>query len=160
MHALSLSALAIFSAALVQALAPLHPADGPAKPDSYIVKLFDGSSQSSHLRSLVDKNNRRTTPHSSIELTHAFGTGIFNGYAADLHGDAIDQIRALPDVEYVVPNTYVTAQSIVTQKDAPWALAEISSANGLGSNPNTGDLNYTYTYDSTGGAGGTCIQGV
>lgn len=155
MYALSLCSSAILSAALVQALAPLHAVDGLAKPSSYIVKLFEGSSQSLHLASLVD-----TQPRSSVEVTHTFGQVIFNGYAANLHGSAIEHVRSLPDVEYVVPNTYVTAQTIVTQTDATWALGEISSATGLGSSPNTGALNYTYAYDSTGGAGGVSLEWV
>ncbi|KAK4168299.1 peptidase S8/S53 domain-containing protein [Cladorrhinum sp. PSN259] len=128
--------------------APLLQArGGKAIPGQYIVKFKDGAADTV-LTAAVGK----------LKTNHVY-KGAFKGFAGSLDAASLDEIRKLPDVEYVEEDAVVTIldgetstktgsapRAIVSQLNAPWNLARISSHT-PGST--------TYKYDSTAGAG-TC----
>ncbi|KAI0639444.1 serine protease [Trametes polyzona] len=120
---------------------------GEVKPQSYIVKLKDGVAKEAHLEWLAAHHGNSST------VTHPEWEGsVLNGFAGTLGADALNALRANPDVEYIAEDGIFHINAAVTQTNAPWGLQRISQAARL-SNQNTGALTYTYTYDSSAGAG-------
>ncbi|KAK4224841.1 peptidase S8/S53 domain-containing protein [Podospora fimiseda] len=125
----------------------LHARSGKVIPGQYIVKFKDETSQTV-LSAAVGK----------VKTTHVY-KGAFKGFAGSLDSKSLEEVRNLPEVEYVEEDAVVTItdgevasktgsspRAIVTQLNPPWNLARISSHT-LGSN--------VYKYDSTAGLG-TC----
>lgn len=72
-----------------------------------------------------------------------------NGFAGKLSPVMLNLLTSNPDVASIHEDEIFTAQSIVTQTNAPWNLQRIEQAGPLpaGSNPNS--LTYTYKWDTT-----------
>ncbi|KAK4165538.1 cuticle-degrading protease [Cladorrhinum sp. PSN259] len=116
----------------------LQPRGAQLIPGSYIVKLKDGTTDSTLQNTL--KGLKAVSPD------HTYKGGRFKGFAAKLSAANLDAVRKNPNVEYIEQDAVVTAYDIVTQVDVPWGLARISHRT----------INQTsYIYDSSAGAG-TC----
>ncbi|KAF5387942.1 hypothetical protein D9615_000786 [Tricholomella constricta] len=103
----------------------------------YIVKLKDGVSKASVL--------------GSAKLTKAsHDWTIFNGFASELSPEALDALRANPNVEYIEEDGIMS--TFITQTNAPWGLSRLSSTSRL-ANQDSSALTFSYTYDSSAGAG-------
>ncbi|KAG6908317.1 hypothetical protein DXG01_005293 [Tephrocybe rancida] len=102
----------------------------------FIVKLKEGVSKSDVLASL------------NVNVTHEWD--LIHGFAGELSDDAVNTLRASPDVEYITEDGIV--HTFITQTNAPWGLSRISQAGTL-TNQNTGALTFSYTYDASAGAG-------
>lgn len=140
--------------ALALALAPLavaHPWAKRAEParlivseaenskilaDQYIVKFSSDATVSS----LDDAISAL-----SITPDHVYST-LLSGFSATLDSATLDAVRSHPGVEYVEQNVVVSTAEFVTQPDAPWGLARLSSRDGSDT---------SYVYDDSAGAG-TC----
>ncbi|KAK3987159.1 peptidase S8/S53 domain-containing protein [Cladorrhinum sp. PSN332] len=120
---------------------------GQVIPGQYIVKFKDGAAETI-----------LTAAAGKIKPTHVY-KGAFKGFSGSLDSTSLEEIRKLPEVEYVEEDAVVTIadgeiasktgsapRAIVTQLNPPWNLARISSHT-----PGAG----VYRYDSTAGAG-TC----
>ncbi|KAL1951895.1 hypothetical protein VTO73DRAFT_1044 [Trametes versicolor] len=145
------AALALFAAPIFAApAASLHTVEkfaGATKARSYIVKLRDGVAKDAHLEWLAANHGNTST------VTHAeWESSVLNGFAGTLETDALNALRANPDVEYITEDGIFTINAAVTQTDAPWGLQRISQAAAL-SSTSTSALTYTYTYDSSAGSG-------
>ncbi|KAJ3000181.1 hypothetical protein NUW54_g6827 [Trametes sanguinea] len=79
-------------------------------------------------------------------------SNVLHGFAGTFNADALNALRANPDVEYIAEDGIVHINAAVTQTNAPWGLQRISQTAKL-SSQNTNALTYTYTYDSTAGSG-------
>jgi len=79
----------------------------------------------------------------SADADYTYSRG-FNGFAASVTEDELENLRNNPMVDYIEQDAIITISA--TQKDAPWGLARISSKEPGGT---------TYTYDDTAGEG-TC----
>ncbi|KAJ4483794.1 peptidase S8/S53 domain-containing protein [Lentinula aciculospora] len=100
--------------------------------NSYIVKFRDGSSPAlvaNHYNFLQMKHDENPLVAEDSGLQHVYEFG----YAGYFHDDVIDQVRALPEVEYVERDQVVRISDEVLinpetarQKSAPWGLARIS----------------------------------
>ncbi|KAG2158565.1 peptidase S8/S53 domain-containing protein [Suillus bovinus] len=77
-----------------------------------------------------------------------FYEGPVKGYAGEFTENVIDQVRRMPEVEFVEKDQIVHTTRINTQKDSPWGLARISHRNKLRPSTLT-----KYIYDSQGGEG-------
>ncbi|QRV81545.1 cuticle-degrading protease [Ceratobasidium sp. AG-Ba] len=73
---------------------PITKFAGLVQPNSYIIKLKDGISKDSHLRSILSK----FTAGSS--LSHKYGA-VFNGYSVTLKGKDLDFVRQSKDIAYI-----------------------------------------------------------
>ncbi|KAJ7188918.1 serine-type endopeptidase [Mycena filopes] len=71
-----------------------------------------------------------------------------NGYAGRFSADAVAQLRAMPEVDYVEQDQIVRTQELTTQRAAPWGLARVSHRPAL-----TFGTFTRYEYDDQGGAG-------
>lgn len=85
-------------------------------------------------------------------LRHTFDS-LLKGYSGEFSPKVLEQIRALPEVDYVerdqiVRTQNITVQDITTQRSAPWGLARISHREKLRFGTFT-----QYAYDSEGGEG-------
>lgn len=146
--------LAAPSPDLLNKRAPLLQArGGNAISGQYIVKFKDGAADSTLLTAAVGKLQ--------VKITHVYKGASFKGFSAPLDAKRLEEIRKLPEVEYIEEDSVVTIadgdgivtktgtapRAIVSQLNAPWNLARLSSHT-PGST--------TYKYDSTAGAG-TCV---
>lgn len=124
---LALAALAILPA--FGSPVPAAPKAGDIVPDSYIVVLNEGTSQSAfqahqswatsvHTASLRKRGLEATAK--TFEYTYNFGT--LKGYAGTFDKATIDEISSRAEVAYVEPNAVVTTQAIVgsTKHDHIW----------------------------------------
>ncbi|KAK3403327.1 peptidase S8/S53 domain-containing protein [Sordaria brevicollis] len=132
--------------------APLIQAHGGrALLGKYIVKFRDGYADDSTLTKAAGKH----------KASHVYKIA-FKGFASAFSAASLEEIRKLPEVEYVEEDAIITIadgfnttyqtktdtapRAIVSQLNAPWNLARLSS-HPPGST--------TYKYDSTAGSG-TC----
>ncbi|CAE6471135.1 unnamed protein product [Rhizoctonia solani] len=90
---LAFSALASAAPAPV----PITKYAGPSKADSYIIKLKDGVSKSSHIARLLSEIQGKDSSWDN--------TNVFNGYAGVLKGSVLDFIRKSADVESIEADT-------------------------------------------------------
>lgn len=111
--------------------------DSPLVANKYIVKFKNEVSAAT-----VDD---AATSILSSSPDHVY-TSVFSGFAAILDDDTLTALRDHPDVEYIERDAIVDAYDFVTQPDAPWGLAHISSRTGTST---------SYTYDDSAGEG-TC----
>ncbi|KAB5592548.1 Serine protease [Ceratobasidium theobromae] len=94
---LALSALA----SAIPAAIPITKYAGPAKADSYIIKLKNGVSKSSHIARLLSEIQGKDS-----SITYKWdNTDVFHGYAGVLKGSVLDFVRKSSDVEYIEADT-------------------------------------------------------
>lgn len=106
--------------------------------DQYIVKFTDDSDNPAAF--IEDAISAL-----SITPDHVYSS-LLNGFSATLDAKTLDAIRSHPSVDYVEQDVLASATQFVTQPDAPWGLARLSSRNGGAT---------SYAYDDSAGAG-TC----
>ncbi|CAE6531973.1 unnamed protein product [Rhizoctonia solani] len=80
---------------------PITKRAGPVNPNSYIIKLKDGVSKSSHLASLL----------SGTKVAYTYDRA-FQGYSAHLEGKTLEYVRQSKDVEYIVQDEKVKLQDV------------------------------------------------
>ncbi|KAK4662874.1 hypothetical protein QC763_602420 [Podospora pseudopauciseta] len=142
----STALLALLPAVLAVPAPLIQPRDPSAKliPGKYIVKFKDDSSDV-----LISKALGGRKPD------YLYKSKGFKGFAGALDAASLDKIRGLPGVEYIEQDASFTIGSaaelvskryLITQANAPWNLARISSHT-LGST--------VYRYDNSSGFG-TC----
>ncbi|KAJ7292968.1 serine protease [Mycena rebaudengoi] len=141
MHFSLLTVLAL----IVPALAAVTPAlktvtrvSGAKKEGSYIVTFKDGTVRAAAFNEAV---------------TYSY-TPLFNGFAANLDTDALNALRADPDVESIEEDGIM--HTFVTQTNAPWGLSRLSQDARLNSTSTTA-LTYPYTYDANAAGNGVDV---
>ncbi|KAI0686618.1 serine protease [Earliella scabrosa] len=121
---------------------------GTLVPNSYIVKLKDGTDKDAHLDWLGESHG------DAANVTHAqWSSDVLHGYAGVLHPDALDALLAHEDVEYIEEDGRMSASVLTTQSGAPWGLQRISQNPPLPPNSSPFDLVYNYRFDSSAGFG-------
>jgi len=132
MHYLTLASLL----PLALAAPVIQPRAAQLIPGSYIVKLKDGSSDTTLLNAIK-----------GVRPNHIYRNSKFRGFSADLSSSALKAVQDLPEVDYIEQNAVYTINDVVTQSaNVPWGLARISHR----------AVNQSaYVYDSSAGAG-TC----
>ncbi|KAF4577549.1 subtilisin-like serine protease [Pleurotus pulmonarius] len=114
---------------------------GERNHGSYIIKLKPGVAKSNILKSLGEK------------ATHQWDAAL-NGFAGKFSDKALRFLRASPFVESISEDGIMNIfqdSDVVTQTDAPWGLARISSPTTV-EGPVAG-LDFTYTYAPPAGEG-------
>jgi subtilisin family serine protease len=96
----------------------LQARSGQVIPGKYIVKLKDGSSEAA-LNKAIGKLGK-------TKAKHVF-KGKFTGFASDLDEETLSAVQGLPEVEYIEEEAIYTINAYVTQSNAPWGLARLSS---------------------------------
>ncbi|KAJ2918823.1 hypothetical protein MD484_g1582, partial [Candolleomyces efflorescens] len=117
--------------------------DGP-KTGRYIVTFKDDVMGVNFYEPLAAAANE------PIRFAYQWDT-VFNGFAAELNEAALNHLQNAPGVESISED--VIMHTFNTQTDAPWGLARLSSKSSLGADSKDSDLNFSYTYDSSAGAG-------
>ncbi|CAE6393673.1 unnamed protein product [Rhizoctonia solani] len=107
----------------VQALAaptviPVTKLAGPAKDNSYVIKLKDGVSKDSHIAQLLEFIGSQDS-----QVVYKY-ENVFNGYAGVLKGPILDYIRSSSDVEYIQTDTIYTIDW--EQGDEEYASREVN----------------------------------
>ena len=153
MRSISLGVTVLLLATSATALRPridVDQVESSAAQDSYIVQLRPTASKSVHLSKLPAYISKISGATDLFEVTHEFDfkDGSFLGYAGNIGPQALAALRTSPDVLHIEQNAIFTAQSVITQTDAPATLAKISGST-------TG-----YVYDSSGGAGSNLSFGL
>ncbi|KAI0389467.1 subtilisin-like protein [Xylariaceae sp. FL0594] len=158
----SIRSLALFFGALLPAAlaapSPKKHREPEYIPNKYIVTLKSGISTSdfeSHVNWVRDVHARSLTRRDTAGVHKTYKIHHFNGYAAELDTETLQQIKADPlvaEVEqdqvwhlfYEDEEAEVAKKALTTQTGAPWGLGTISHKT-RGST--------SYVYDSTAGAG-------
>ncbi|TFK83434.1 hypothetical protein K466DRAFT_665835 [Polyporus arcularius HHB13444] len=144
-------------------LAPFHVDEHPhgTVNNSYIVMLKDGVApalMANHMNFLQNVHSADPEADAFAGLTHVYD-GHVKGYAGKFSAGTLDQIRMMPEVEYVERDQIVRTleverynefevEKLATQKGAPWGLARISHRQKL-----TFGTFTKYEYDTDGGDG-------
>jgi len=133
----------------------------------YIVKLKDSTTS----RSSVMGDFSAFSSSARANITHEWKPKFFNGFAGEFDQDALDALRANPNVESIVEDGIMQAFSTVNQyvslsqallkrldlivfiyrTDAPWGLSRVSQPGAVEGEATS--LNYTYVYDDAAGEG-------
>ncbi|CAE6390915.1 unnamed protein product [Rhizoctonia solani] len=137
---------------------PIAKRAGPVVPNSYIIKLKDGTSKSLVLN-LLHTISGFTVTHDYCEL--------FHGFTSNLQGDALAFVQKMPEVEHIEENgifslaeyeevsgfdlTSPTAGAHHGQHDALVARADSSSANGSGTDIYAIDTGVNVGHEDFGG---------
>uniref|UniRef100_A0A4Q2D319 Serine protease n=1 Tax=Candolleomyces aberdarensis TaxID=2316362 RepID=A0A4Q2D319_9AGAR len=103
----------------------------------YLVLLKEGASRKSLINRLAKE----------AEVVYEWDT-VCNGFAANLDSVSLALLQTLPEVESIEEDGVMQTMARVTQKDAPWGLARLSSKAKLASQ-DTSQLNFHYTYDDS-----------
>ncbi|KAI0032756.1 serine protease [Vararia minispora EC-137] len=126
----------------------------------HIVTLKSEVEKSAHLSWL---ESARLTSGSAVTVTNAeWDSSVLHGYAGEFSEDALNALRASPDVESIeedgIMHTFATvtehvqsANDVDCLSNAPWGLARLSTNNALTGSATA--LTYSYQYDSSAGAG-------
>ncbi|KAI8978229.1 peptidase S8/S53 domain-containing protein [Trametes punicea] len=141
-------------------LAPLIAEEHPhgTVNNSYIVMLKDGiepALMQNHMNFLETLHASDPLSHLFDGLTHVYDAHV-KGYAGKFSEATIEQLRTLPEVEYVEKDQIVRTLEVerievekhATQTQAPWGLARISHREKL-----TFGTFTKYEYDTQGGEG-------
>lgn len=80
-------------------------------------------------------------------------TGYFSGYSGYFLSGTIDKLKHNKDVRYIEQVAKVKPYAIKQQKNAPWNLARISTAQQQQQQNHQGQTYSTFTYDDEGGSG-------
>ncbi|KAH6641905.1 peptidase S8/S53 domain-containing protein [Chaetomium tenue] len=132
------AAIAAPTAEPIQKRAPIIAARvGQVVPNKYLIKLREGTSDDA-LEAAISKLGKSKADH--------VYRGKFRGFAGKLDAALLDQIRLLPEVEYVEEDAIFSINAYVSQSGAPWGISRLSHKS-AGST--------TYVYDSSAGEG-TC----
>ncbi|KAG2136812.1 peptidase S8/S53 domain-containing protein [Suillus cothurnatus] len=135
-------------------VAPLMASDHPygTVNNSYIVVLRDDLPQAliqNHLNFLqMAHASDSFLGDESAEGVRHFYDGHIKGYAGEFTENVIEQVRRMPEVDFVEKDQIVRTMNISTQKGSPWGLARVSHRDRLGFSTFT-----KYLYDSEGGEG-------
>ncbi|KAF9463587.1 peptidase S8/S53 domain-containing protein [Collybia nuda] len=133
-------------------LAPFHVSEHPhgTLNNSYIVVLksdLPHSLKTNHFNFLQSAHNADPLDADGSGIQQIYD-GHITGYAGVFTEQTIQQVRAMPEVEYVEQDQVVRTMELTTQKSAPWGLARISHR------PKLGFSTFTkYEYDTDGGDG-------
>lgn len=105
-------------------LAPLHAQEHVygSVDNSYIVMFKDDVSpalRDNHLNFLFSASRQDPLWGDESGLTHVYD-GPVNGYAGKFTERVVDQIRAMPEVEFVERDQIVRTQNATVQQSAPW----------------------------------------
>lgn len=168
-----LIALALYALPALAAPFPLLRISRAATPPPgrYIVTLKQGEETTSTADDV--KTFSSTVLSSSSNITHQWES--MGAFAGEISNDDLETLRADPRVEAIEEDGIMKAFANVTQygpplsdppvmgtdisrnsirDNAPWGLSRISSQTKLASQNDRG-LNFTYSFDSTAGAGST-----
>ncbi|KAI5868199.1 subtilisin-like protein [Durotheca rogersii] len=146
--------------------------DGDAVPQRYIVSLKPGVAAADHLAWVRGVHRRSVARRSTAGLEKTFSIGDFHAYAGEFDDETLRIIQANENVQAVEPDriAYIAGAAppahqaagsssrraaaaraaTVTQTDAPWGLAMLSSREALASG---GTRGHAYTYDASAGEG-------
>ncbi|KAJ7658531.1 peptidase S8/S53 domain-containing protein [Mycena rosella] len=115
--------------------------------NSYIVMLkrdTPATVMQNHFNFLQAAHESDPLVDDSFAIRHVYGH--MNGYSGRFSKGAVNQLRALPEVDFVEQDQIVRTQD--TQKSAPWGLARVSHRSKL-----TFATFQKYEHDATGGEG-------
>jgi len=158
MLAAAFSTLALVASVLA-APAPLIPVartlNGRSIPDSYIVKIkatsdipVEGRGQ--WLSNVLARGDADVQDADSLKLK--WPKNIFDGLSGTFDKNALNALRASPDVDYIVEDSVMFTSDVLQQANAPWGLSRIAQDAPLDSR-DPSQLNFKYTFDATAGQG-------
>ncbi|TFK73423.1 peptidase 1 [Pluteus cervinus] len=107
------------------------------------VQTFDGETTGKYIVKLKEGVSHSGFSNGVDGITDSWPE--FHSFAAVLSEDALNELRASEDIEYIAEDGIMNI--FYTQTDAPWGLARIIQPRQVGSAP------YTYTWDDPAGAG-------
>lgn len=158
MLASALSALALVASVLA-APAPLIPVtrnhNARAVPNSYIVKIkatsdiaVDGRGK--WLNNVLTRGSAEVQDADSLKL--GWPKAVFDGISGTFDKNALNALRASPDVDYIVEDTVMFTSAVLQQSNAPWGLARIAQITPL-ANKDASQLNFDYAFEDKAGEG-------
>jgi len=158
MLAAAFSTLALVASVLA-APAPLVPVvrtlNGRSVANSYIVKIKATSdipveNRGQWLTNVLARGDATVQDEDSLKLK--WSKDIFDGLSGTFDKNALNAIRASPDVDYIVEDTVMYTSAVLQQSNAPWGLSRLAQDAAL-TNTDPTQLNFQYTFDETAGTG-------
>lgn len=158
MLAAAFSALALVASVLA-APAPLVPVsrtiNGRSVPNSYIVKIKATSdipveNRGNWLDNVLARGDATVQDADSLKL--GWPKYIFDGLSGTFDKNALNALRASPDVEYIAEDTVMYTSAVLQQSNAPWGLARLAQNAPL-ANKDPTKLAFTYTFNDAQGEG-------
>ncbi|KAK6957976.1 hypothetical protein Daesc_000768 [Daldinia eschscholtzii] len=146
---LALGVFGLVAPALAGVLDVLNLKDGDEVPGKYIVSLRPDIDIGIHLNWVHNAHERSLSRRGYAGLEKMFGFEGFNGYAGEFDDEVIALIKANDNVLTVEPDRVARLTS-VTESDAPWGIASLSSRSKLADGKTRG---HKYCYDDSAGAG-------
>jgi cerevisin len=150
-----LAMLAPVLAAPTPMVSVIRTINGRAVEGSFIVKIkaasdiaVDGRGQ--WLNNVLARGSAVVDDTESLKL--GWPKNVFDGLSGNFDTNALNALRASPDVEYIVEDTIMTTQATLQQANAPWGIARLASP-GILANPDPSQLDFQYTFDSSQGEG-------
>jgi cerevisin len=145
-----LVALALYALPALAAPSPLLKVTRSQNPAAgrYIITL----KQEQETSDTVSIESFSNSMSSASNITHWWGS--MKAFAGDFSDDDLEVLRADPRINAIEEDGIMSILAPVTQVNAPWGLNRISSNKTL-AGQNAKSLNFTYTFDSTSGAGST-----
>ncbi|PPR05984.1 hypothetical protein CVT24_004621 [Panaeolus cyanescens] len=125
-----------------------------AAPNLRTIERFRGETTGRHIITLKEGASISDVLHSvsaeGARSAHDFTEhGIINGFSGSFDDESLAQLRSHPDVASVAEDGIMHAMSLVTQTNAPWGIARLSSNGPVSGSASS--LTFTYTYDSSAG---------
>ncbi|TEB37713.1 serine protease [Coprinellus micaceus] len=117
------------------------------KAGGHIVRLEDGAPRED-IVSLV--TGLLAGKPGNLGITHEYDA-VFSGFAGRFDPLTLAALQITPGVASITEDGIVRTTEIVTQRDAPWGLARLSSKSRLAGNADA--LDYAYHFDSKAGEG-------
>lgn len=138
---------------LLASISPVLSVPVESAPTKYIISLKSDATTDieSHLSWVTDVHRRSLSRRDTTGVERTFSIGSnFNAYTGEFDSETIAQIKENPNVASVeVDVEQLATTALVTQTDAPWGIASLSTP----SLPNGDQLGQKYVYDESAGGG-------
>ena len=122
----------------------IRSVDGPVRKNGYII-TFKPTADAQEAQDRIVQQFGRSA------VRHRYNTTNLDGLAGTFNATQIATLKASSFIESIELDTVGQVDSLVVQKDANWALQRLSQLGPVSGGSK--DLNYTYSYDSSGGSG-------
>ncbi|KAF2794312.1 subtilisin-like proteinase Mp1 [Melanomma pulvis-pyrius CBS 109.77] len=134
-------------------ISPVISVPAENAPSKYIISLKSDATTDieSHLSWVTDVHRRSLSRRDTAGVERTFSIGSnFNAYTGEFDSETIAQIKENLNVAFVeVDVEQLVTTALVTQTDAPWGIASLSTP----SLPNGNILGQKYVYDESAGGG-------
>lgn len=138
--------LPFFATTSASLLLPIRDSTDGVRKDGYIITYKPSVNATS-------AHNNITQQFGSGVVRHRYSGNSFKGLAGTFNASQIAVLQSSPFVQSIERDSIGQVDSLVVENDTNWGLQRISQAGPISNPDDQLNLDYTYLYDSTAGAG-------